>query len=93
MIALTTLTFSALSWAALGTSLANHLWQSTVFAVVVWFLTLLRRDALFALARRIGEFRASFLLADWLGEPHRVAQGSSNSSIPIRGDTRAQRAL
>ena len=45
MIALTTLTFSALSWATLGTSLANHLWQSTVFAVVVWFLTrLLRRN-------------------------------------------------
>jgi uncharacterized protein (TIGR03435 family) len=43
MNALTILAFSAPFWAAIGAWLANHLWQSTVLAGVVWLLTLLLR--------------------------------------------------
>lgn len=34
-------TFSSFSWEGTGVSLANHLWQSTVFGGIVWLLTLL----------------------------------------------------
>ena len=36
--------FSPLAWTILGTSVANHLWQSTLFAAVAWLLTLALRN-------------------------------------------------
>ena len=35
--------FSSFSWGGIGATLANHLWQSTVFAGVVWLLILCLR--------------------------------------------------
>jgi len=40
---LTVVAFSPLAWTALGTPLANHLWQSTLFAAVAGLLTLALR--------------------------------------------------
>src|SRR5215469_17332697 len=36
--------FSSSFWAHFGAPLGNHLWQSTVFAGVVWLLTLLLKE-------------------------------------------------
>lgn len=37
---------AVIAWPGIGVALANHLWQSSVFAVAVWFITiLLRRNA------------------------------------------------
>jgi len=38
-----TLNFLSSTWTAVAPAVANHLWQSTLFAVAMWVLTLLLR--------------------------------------------------
>jgi hypothetical protein len=99
MTILATLAFSSSWWQRIGAPIGNHLWQSTLFAGVAGATDPPaekepRRDAVLALANRVGEIFTALLLADCNGKPYPMVESTNNlTNIHLCCDTSDQRAF